>query len=112
MCSNPGTRSTAAPTKRGSLQGFCVVEKRDRRNPVSEMKNIDHFYTVLSTMKTPKILSVYFFLVSSPEPPFCIAKCENGGTCIKHNVCQCKPGYKGATCHIGNLNYLHSTSLI
>lgn len=34
------------------------------------------------------------------KPALCTAKCENGGVCIKPNVCQCKPGYKGATCHI------------
>nr|XP_022288617.1 hemicentin-1-like [Crassostrea virginica]XP_022288618.1 hemicentin-1-like [Crassostrea virginica] len=34
------------------------------------------------------------------KTPVCSAKCQNGGTCIRPNVCQCAPGYKGATCHI------------
>lgn len=111
MFSNPRTRSKAAPIKRGSPQEFSAVEKRNI-NLVSE-KNTPFSiicFKVLYTMKTPPTLSIYFPAVSSPKPSFCIAKCENGGTCIKHNVCQCKPGFKGATCHIGNLNHLHSSS--
>ncbi|KAK7483221.1 hypothetical protein BaRGS_00025514 [Batillaria attramentaria] len=28
----------------------------------------------------------------------CVPGCENGGTCISHNRCQCPEGYKGARC--------------
>ncbi|XP_064613813.1 uncharacterized protein LOC135477587 [Liolophura sinensis] len=36
---------------------------------------------------------------SSPcKEPICSSGCLNGGTCKQPNVCQCKLGYKGATC--------------
>ncbi|XP_070580638.1 mucin-2-like [Ptychodera flava] len=30
--------------------------------------------------------------------PVCTTPCENGGICIKPNVCECQPGYTGNTC--------------
>ncbi|XP_033633460.1 uncharacterized protein LOC117295006 [Asterias rubens] len=32
--------------------------------------------------------------------PYCLGKCENGGTCVKGGRCKCMSGYKGALCNI------------
>lgn len=49
----------------------------------------------------------YVCIVDNQKTAVCAAKCENGGTCIKPNVCECLPGYKGATCHIGKPHPVH-----
>lgn len=52
-------------------------------------------------MKSAYIDSLNILTVVNQKTAVCAAKCENGGTCIKPNVCECQTGYKGATCHIG-----------
>lgn len=32
----------------------------------------------------------------------CHPDCKNHGKCIKPNICECPPGYGGATCDEGN----------
>lgn len=51
--------------------------------------------------------NIYVCIVDNQKTAVCAAKCENGGTCIKPNVCECPLGYKGATCHIGKPHSVH-----
>lgn len=69
-----------------------VFKPKDNRNSCSYKEGVTT--GVLCCRKKDRKLGV------NQKTAVCAAKCENGGTCIKPNVCECQTGYKGATCHI------------
>lgn len=55
-----------------------------------------------------------FFVVGPPSTraPVCTPNCKNDGKCIRHNTCQCLPGYKGAMCQHGQYIFPKQTEFI
>lgn len=53
------------------------------------------------------LLFLYMFYVAA----ICDPPCQNSGTCVGFNVCQCSPNYKGSRCEYGNVVMNYSLEL-
>ena len=106
----PRDKPDSCSYKEGVTTGVLCCRKKNRKTGEQTFKGSFYQKFIISVKKNHILMAVVLWIFSfgfctaiiKQKTPVCSAKCQNGGTCIRPNVCQCAPGYKGATCHIGN----------
>ena len=106
----PRDKPDSCSYKEGVTTGVLCCRKKNRKTGEQTFKGSFYQKFIILVKKNHILMAVVLWIFSfgfctaiiKQKTPVCTTKCQNGGTCIRPNVCQCAPGYKGATCHIGN----------